>query len=210
MLDVHPPHEPVHGIRDFLLHLLTITVGLLIALGLEAAVEWRHHVHLRHEAEENIRREIRDNQKDLRDVLNSVPGEQTNFKTLAAFLQAHAAGQPAEIHSVNIAVQLVTPQDASWQTAGATGALAYMGYGEVQKFAVVYQLQKKLDAVQDTTLQPIITLLAAMSGGDPSHLSKQESTAAATQVLEVMAHIETMRELAVDLNKKYDEALKAE
>lgn len=31
MLDVHPPHELVHGIRDFLLHLLTITVGLLIA-----------------------------------------------------------------------------------------------------------------------------------------------------------------------------------
>jgi hypothetical protein len=30
MLDVHPPHEKIHGFKDFLLHLLTITIGLLI------------------------------------------------------------------------------------------------------------------------------------------------------------------------------------
>lgn len=35
-MEVHPPHEPIHSWRDFLLHLLTITIGLLIALGLEA------------------------------------------------------------------------------------------------------------------------------------------------------------------------------
>ena len=42
MLDVHPPHEKMHGFKDFLLHLLTITIGLLIALGLEGCVEhWK-------------------------------------------------------------------------------------------------------------------------------------------------------------------------
>jgi len=34
MLDVHPPEEKIHGFKDFLLHLFTITVGLLIALAL--------------------------------------------------------------------------------------------------------------------------------------------------------------------------------
>ena len=33
MLDVHPPHGKMHGVGDFFLHLFTITVGLLIALG---------------------------------------------------------------------------------------------------------------------------------------------------------------------------------
>jgi hypothetical protein len=28
MLDVHAPHERVHGFRDFLVHLFTITIGL--------------------------------------------------------------------------------------------------------------------------------------------------------------------------------------
>ncbi len=50
MLDVHPPHEKIHGFRDFLLHLLTITIGLLIALGLEALVERVHQNHLREES----------------------------------------------------------------------------------------------------------------------------------------------------------------
>ena len=31
MLEVHPPEEKIPGVRDFLLHLFTITVGLLIA-----------------------------------------------------------------------------------------------------------------------------------------------------------------------------------
>ena len=214
MLDVHPPHEPVHGIRDFLLHLFTITVGLLIALGLEAAVEWRHHVHLRDEAEDNIRREIRDNQTDLRGVLANIPKEQQDFNALVPFLQRRAAGQPAEIKSISVNLHLMTPQDASWQTAGATGALAYMPYSEVQKFAAVYQLQKKLDGVQDTTLQPVISLIGLVGAadpekmGDPEQLGKEDSQIALTQVREVMAHVEAMRELAVDLSKHYDEALK--
>jgi hypothetical protein len=40
MLDVHSPHEPIIGWKDFLLHLFTITIGLLIALSLEGTVEW--------------------------------------------------------------------------------------------------------------------------------------------------------------------------
>jgi hypothetical protein len=34
MLDVHEPEHPIHGVPDFLLHLCTIAVGLLIAFGL--------------------------------------------------------------------------------------------------------------------------------------------------------------------------------
>jgi hypothetical protein len=55
MLDVHPPERGIHGIRDFFIHLMTITVGLLIALGLENAVEAVHHRHQRKEAEVTLR-----------------------------------------------------------------------------------------------------------------------------------------------------------
>lgn len=43
MLDVHPPHVSPLTWRDFLLHIATITVGLLIAIGLEQTVEYFHH-----------------------------------------------------------------------------------------------------------------------------------------------------------------------
>jgi hypothetical protein len=80
MLDVHAPHESVHGWRDFLLHLCTITIGLVIALGLEGCVEWQHHRHLVHEAEQSLLTEIQNN-------ANSLPGIATDIHTEQAALK---------------------------------------------------------------------------------------------------------------------------
>ncbi len=44
MLDVPTPH-PAHTWRDFLIHIATICVGLLIAIGLEQTVEALHRRH---------------------------------------------------------------------------------------------------------------------------------------------------------------------
>ena len=54
MLEVHPPHEPIHSWRDFATHILAIVVGLLIAVGLEQTVEYVHHSHQRKELREGI------------------------------------------------------------------------------------------------------------------------------------------------------------
>ena len=43
MLDVHPPHASVHSWKDFFIHIATIVIGLLIAVGLEQTVEFFHH-----------------------------------------------------------------------------------------------------------------------------------------------------------------------
>ena len=45
MIEVHPPHENVHTWRQFLIHIAAITIGLLIAIGLEQTVEYFHHRH---------------------------------------------------------------------------------------------------------------------------------------------------------------------
>ena len=57
MLDVHAPHSPTHTWKDFFLHIATITVGLLIAVGLEQAVELFHHRHQREQLIEDLNRE---------------------------------------------------------------------------------------------------------------------------------------------------------
>jgi hypothetical protein len=49
MLDVHPPHHAANSWRDFFIHIATIVVGLLIAIGLEQVVE---HVHQHFELRE--------------------------------------------------------------------------------------------------------------------------------------------------------------
>jgi hypothetical protein len=59
MLDVHPPHAPTHTWRDFLIHIATICVGLLIAVALEQAVEAMHRDHERRELIQNFQHECR-------------------------------------------------------------------------------------------------------------------------------------------------------
>ncbi|HEX5283105.1 MAG TPA: hypothetical protein VFW30_03215 [Bryocella sp.] len=63
MIDVHAPHGSTHTLKDFLIHMTAICLGLLIAIALEQSVEYIHHSHernnlrddLRAQAEEQIR-----------------------------------------------------------------------------------------------------------------------------------------------------------
>ena len=70
MIEVHLPHK-LHGFWEFLLHLFTITVGLLIAVQIESCVESRHHLNLAAEARAALRLEIENN---LNDFLQMKPG----------------------------------------------------------------------------------------------------------------------------------------
>lgn len=207
MLDVHAPEHTPHSVRDFFLHIFTITIGLLIALGLESLVEWRHHVHLGHEAAANIRRELDSNRKEVQLVLAAVPQEQQGLKDLADLLKQREAGKPTNLKRAEVGFTLATLRDASWQTASATGALTYIPYDEAQRFAEVYQLQKQFDALQSGALQPGIALQGTISTGDPNNLSSEDAKAAAVQVHTVMASIEAIREVGVGLDKSYDDAL---
>jgi hypothetical protein len=65
MLDVHAPHESAHSWKDFFIHIATIVVGLLIAVGLEQTVEFFHHRHQAREGLELLRLETQENIKTL-------------------------------------------------------------------------------------------------------------------------------------------------
>src|SRR5438067_730532 len=71
MIDIHPPHHAATTWRDFFVHITTIVLGLLIAVGLEQTVELVHRRHEARDARETIRQEIAENikisQNDLRE-----------------------------------------------------------------------------------------------------------------------------------------------
>lgn len=209
MLEVHPPDHPLHGVRDFLIHLFTITVGLLIALGLENLVEWRHHVHLKHQAEETMRLEIRANQKDLMEVVAAIPREQENLKKIEAFLLARMDGKTITVHSMQTGMVQATPQNAAWNTAEATGALSFMEYDEVQRFSSAYQLQAKFERFEDAALPSILGVIASLATTDkPEAMTPSQAEAVLKDVHLSMAHLYATRSMANDVNKTYEEALK--
>jgi hypothetical protein len=149
VLDVHPPHEPIHGWRDFLLHLLTITIGLLIALSLEGLVEWQHHRHLVHEAEASLHAEIEGNANGLQDILNDINKQQATLKSDVAVLDNIIKDPKSHKHqTMSIAFRFNKFDDVSWKTAQSTGALSYMSYDTAAKYASIYSLQEELEKAQ--------------------------------------------------------------
>jgi hypothetical protein len=67
MLEVHTPHEAIHTWKSFFIHIATIVVGLLIAVGLEQTVEFFHHRHQRYELGEALRRNGEGNRQYIHD-----------------------------------------------------------------------------------------------------------------------------------------------
>jgi len=168
VLDVHPPHEPVHGWRDFLLHILTITIGLLIALGLEGCVEWRHHRHLVHEAEASLHAEIENNAKALPDALASLRKNQDDLKhdvdVLKYIIKNHKA-PPDEHMAIGFAIR--TFDDISWKTAQSTTALSYMSYAQAEEYSDIYSTQTELyNAEQQAARDAIISLAPFVNTSD--------------------------------------------
>src|SRR5262245_13442475 len=94
MHEAHAPHEPIHSWRQFFVHIATIVIGLLLAVGLEQTVEFFHHRHQRVELEAQMRevleidlRVIDENQSKLRDY-------HTYLTELRLAAQARREGRP--------------------------------------------------------------------------------------------------------------------
>ena len=85
-MDVHAPHEPIHGVKDFLLHLLTISVGLLIAVGIEGCVELHREHKLVKEARATMREEIESNSKEMTEAVENIKKQKAAMQRNTAAL----------------------------------------------------------------------------------------------------------------------------
>ena len=151
-MDVHPPHSPIHSVKEFLVHLLAITIGLLIALGLESSVEWVHHRHVAREARENIFQEMRDNRQIVTAHLSAIPGE-TGYlnELLAAVNSPKNAQSEKKIAQFNWMMPLLS--ESSWIAASSTGATSYMDYAEVKRYSQVYAVQSLYSSTMDRNIE---------------------------------------------------------
>jgi len=198
----------MEGVKDFLLHLFTITVGLLIALGLEGAVERYHKAELRREAETNLRQEVVDNRKRLAGWQTLMKAEEGNLRRVMDFLAAREAGQPFDVRGIQLGYGIRELSDASWRTASATGALSLMEYRMVQEYAGLYQVQGEVMDLERESLEDFLTLQAYTTYRfDPDKVTAAQAAAREPEVRRALAHLEAMDEVAAGLTQAYDKAL---
>ena len=212
VIDIHPPHQAAHSWRDIFVHLATITVGLFIALSLEGCVEWQHHRHLVHEARENIRSEMQDNQKALKGALDAIHKEQAEVKSDIEALKKLKQNPEAHGLSVDLRFSNSGLANASWNTAHETGAFSFMGYPEVKKYAEVYDTQK-LFADQTTRVTSAYTnsfsvlYIFNVDEKAAKTVKNEDVTAAIQKVLAVQSELMVYDAIAGELDRQYSETL---
>jgi hypothetical protein len=210
-MEVHAPHEPIHSWRDFILHIVTITIGLLIALGLEAGVEALHHRHLRLETRANLRRELIEAQKQLPKNLHALDGEEKELRgdiALLRRLRAHQPLQPGE--QFRFDWYWSSMPDAAWQTAHETGVLSLMADDQVQEYSGLYGQQELVDnAALVLTRSMTQAMIPLTVEPDPNQMSPALIDELIRSCATNLNQINYVRTLAEGLPYDYKEALES-
>ena len=212
MIDVHAPHEPVMNWRDFFIHLITITIGLLIALSLEGCVEWQQHRHLVRDAEASLQAEIQNNTNDMQGTLDDLHKQQVVLKQDVVGLKeiARTHKEPKNGH-IDVTFRIHGFEDVGWKTAQSTGALSYMPYDRAEEYSDIYAEQDALKASEQQAARDTIMALGPflnMAESDP------ESTPAQIEVIQGKIEVLQGQLLLVDsfmgnLDREYKKFLAA-
>jgi len=212
MVDIHPPQGPIHSFKEFFLHLLTVILGILIALSLEGLIEWRHHRSLAEEARSNLTVEVRENRQLLTGGLAAAPAAEERLKatieTIEAYRKNHRDDRTSKL---DWSFGLFPLSATAWSTAASTGALGYMDYSEVKAYTRAYVLQEEFLTMQQSTLGKWLDLQKWLARRDPkgglSNLNNEELTQIEADASAALLHTETEEQIAKDLVQQYAKVL---
>jgi hypothetical protein len=179
MLDVHPPHEAAHSWKDFFIHIATIVLGLIIAVGLEQLVE---KIHIHNEVADTraaLAAERRVNRETYRinaeTYLNTAAIFHSNLRVFT-YLREHPGTPQAKLPGVVVfPPHIFEPDFSAWTTAGQTNVLSLMPRKEVSKEAAMYfDLQRALDGYNVMVLAVARAAAYTSQTSDPSSLSPEK------------------------------------
>ncbi|HXO33169.1 MAG TPA: hypothetical protein VN901_12540 [Candidatus Acidoferrales bacterium] len=207
-MDVHPAHQAPRTWREFFLHLVTITIGLFIALTLQAGVESLHHRHLVREARENLRREIQINRNHYAENVQTIENNRRQLARDLDQLRDLRSGKPIEKNALAWGWDWNGYIDASWKTARDTGAVSYMSFDLINAYSELYFQQDYVNAqalaiINDAPKSAAFLLIAR----DPSALSPSDIQSMLISIAESDIKLATLQNLMKPLDEMYAKAL---
>jgi hypothetical protein len=175
MLDVHPPHEAAHTWKDFFIHIATIVIGLIIAVGLEQTVEYLHRQHEVHELREALKQEREENRKIF---LVNVAQYRVNRAILEndlrifEYLRQHPGTPEEKLPGIPIwSIPYQPTITAAWRNAQQTQTLSLLTREENEDAASFYdELSKSEQAANQAAVSAFQVGDYAFADPDPSHL----------------------------------------
>jgi hypothetical protein len=140
-MEIHPPEHPIFTWKQFFIHMSTVCLGLVIALGLEQSVEALHRLHQRHQLEADLRAEgIRNLHAAIISLQYSDRWARWQSQQAQELDHAYAQGrvpaytQPPPGHTSPFS----PPADAVWTVAQTSGTLSLLPRSEAERYAHTY------------------------------------------------------------------------
>jgi hypothetical protein len=207
-MEIHAPEGHVQSARDVLIHLGIVTIGILIALSLEQTVEWYHHRELAIEARENVLSEIRDNKKELESEVSLLTGFNADARQVFDFVSDMLERGKSDIKTLRLRKYEPKLNATSWSTAQAVGAINYMPYGDVKRYAAVYRKQEDYLAAYSRSEEAILQSAGVFSVGRKlDSFSHAEMEAERGRLMTVVAALTIQLQQGQALTRVYDNIL---
>jgi hypothetical protein len=198
MLDVHPPHEATHTWRDFFIHIGTIVVGLLIAIGLEQSVEALHRRHERADLRASLHHELEQMVYDSANVQqDAVPYAAWLQQLETAVDHAMQTGKPVgELPPVPYAKGDV-PENPFYRAAKSSGQLDLLDEDEIAGYGELDGLITHDEAQTQDVIAGVANLMIA-----ERKLSHAPATASTNALLSGLQDCVLRLEFAVELTDR--------
>jgi hypothetical protein len=164
MFDVHAPHVSIRTWKDFFVHIATITIGLLIAVGLEQSVEFFHHRHQREQLEDQMRRVFETNLRRSEKTFKQLRAQHAYLVDLRAAISARLRGQsnfaaPAA-NDERMAAFPTFPSLAPYEAAKENGTVALLSGNRIRIYNRVALARELAWTVRDHWFEGLSALEA--------------------------------------------------
>ena len=206
MLDVHALSQRIHGLKDFSLHILTITIGLLIALSLESFVEGIHHRDTLNAAKDSMHGEIVHNAQQLTGIRTQIAAEEKTLDDdLVVLLKFRDKTADADGHEkLDFTFESTQLDDAAWKTAQTAGAFTYMPYVQAQEFSGIYGVQDDFRKAQQQVNESVLDAAAVVANlPDGAKPTDAETLTTIDRVRIARMHLIFLQALSETMERSY-------
>ena len=165
MLDVHPAHHAASTWREFFIHIATIAIGLLLAVGLEQSVEYEHHRRELAEARRELAEEKSFNVEEFRHSAASFQNAGDYLRSYLTALRKSIKDPAAPLPALQVPIDYVYSQYTAWTTAQRDGALTLMPPEEQRGIDRMYVGLHAVDNSEDVAYEAILHAGAVFGSG---------------------------------------------
>jgi hypothetical protein len=146
MLEVHPAHHAASTWREFFIHIATIVLGLLIAIGLEQTVEYIHHLRELHAAREELRSELEEDIAIADRDLKAIHDLQARLNTDVALLLARRATNNPLTGRLDFTWTFTRTRFVALKSNQLSGSLTLMPHGELERYDFLFSVNEAIMA----------------------------------------------------------------